>query len=484
MRSGPAVWPPFLPSFVHHVNRFDNMHLAPELIDPDAEKVVRRLARRGHKAYLVGGCVRDLLLGRTPKDFDVATSATPNETKQLFRNCRIIGRRFRLAHIFFGDKIIETSTFRANPRNEDETEQNAELLIRRDNVFGTETDDAQRRDFTINGLFYNVATEEVIDHVGGLEDLEDRQIRTIGDPEIRFREDPVRMLRAVKFAARIDFAIENATWSALVRHREEVIKCAPPRVIEELYRMLRGGAARRSMELLIETGLAAVLSPQLAALFSNDVADVTEIAEEEGMSPEEAEWAATWSEDLATPGRALLTAELPSLRDPDTIAGRRELGWKLLDELDNLALRNSGGSNALLLAALVNAFVFEDLVQSGAQPAQATDVVMDVLQPIVDQLRVARRDAERARQIVLAQRRLVPSRRRRGRPMALVRRDYFSDALTLYEMTSRALGKDTADVARWRQLASEGGGSGGGESGGEESRPGGKRRRRRRGGRR
>ncbi len=459
------------------------MRLDPELIDPDAEKVVRRLARRGHKAYLVGGCVRDLLIGRTPKDFDVATSATPNETKQLFRNCRIIGRRFRLAHIFFGDKIIETSTFRANPRSEDEAEEASELLIRRDNVFGTETDDAQRRDFTINGLFYDVATEEVIDHVGGLEDLQDRLIRTIGDPEIRFREDPVRMLRAVKFAARIDFAIENATWSALVRHREEVIKCAPPRVLEELYRMLRGGAARRSMELLIDTGLAAVLSPQLAALFSNDVADVAEVAEEEGLSPDEAEWAATWSEDLATPGRAVLTAELPSLRDPDTIAGRRDMAWQLLDQLDNLALQNRGGSNALLLAALVNAFVFEDLVQSGAQTPQATDVVMDVLRPMVEQLRVARRDAERARQIVLAQRRLVPSRRRRGRPMALVRRDYFADALTLYEMTSRVLGKDTADVARWRQLANEGGAAAGNDGGAEEGRSS-KRRRRRRGGRR
>ena len=459
------------------------MQLAPELIDPDAEKVVRRLARRGHKAYLVGGCVRDLLIGRTPKDFDVATSATPNEIKQLFRNCRIIGRRFRLAHIFFGEKIIETSTFRANPRNEDEAEKGSELLIRRDNVFGTETDDAQRRDFTINGLFYDVATEEVIDHVGGLEDLQDQLIRTIGDPEIRFREDPVRMLRAVKFAARIDFAFENATWSALVRHREEIIKCAPPRVLEELYRMLRGGAARRSMELLIETGLAAVLSPQLAALFSNDVADVAEVAEEEGLSPEEAEWAATWSEDLATPGRAVLTAELPSLRDPDTISGRRGMAWQLLDELDNLALQKRGGSNALLLAALVNAFVFEDLVQSGAQTPQATDVVMDVLRPMVDQLRVARRDAERTRQIVLAQRRLVPSRRRRGRPMALVRRDYFSDALTLYEMTSKVLGKDTSDVARWRQLASEGGAAASGDDVGEESRSG-KRRRRRRGGRR
>ncbi|HUS66705.1 MAG TPA: polynucleotide adenylyltransferase PcnB, partial [Kofleriaceae bacterium] len=146
------------------------MHIARELIDPEADKVVRRLARHGFQAYLVGGCVRDLLLQRTPKDFDVATSATPKEIKQLFRNCRIIGRRFRLAHIFFGQKIIETSTFRANPRDGEDSSESDELLIRRDNVFGTDTEDARRRDFTINGLFYDVGSGRIIDHVGGLRD--------------------------------------------------------------------------------------------------------------------------------------------------------------------------------------------------------------------------------------------------------------------------------------------------------------------------
>src|SRR5438128_3748571 len=168
-------------------------------IDPDADRVVRKLTRAGHKAYLVGGCVRDLLLGRTPKDFDVATSATPQEIKALFRNCRIIGRRFRLAHVFFGSKIIETSTFRANPREveADELVQNvpegaalppaepAELLIRRDNVFGTAEEDARRRDFTINGLFYDLDADQVIDYVEGLPDLQKRVVRTIGDPQIR-----------------------------------------------------------------------------------------------------------------------------------------------------------------------------------------------------------------------------------------------------------------------------------------------------------
>src|SRR5215831_10694916 len=246
------------------------MSIAKELIDADAEKILRRLRRSGHTAYLVGGCVRDLLLGRTPKDFDVATSATPNEIKSTFRNSRIIGRRFRLAHVFFGSKIIETSTFRANPRDEDDHD----LLIRRDNVFGTETEDARRRDFTINGLFYDVEREEVIDHVGGLADLDARLIRTIGDPDIRFQEDPVRMLRAVKFAARLEFGFEPATWRALMRWRSEISKCAPPRLLEEVHRLLRGGAARGSFELMVETGVLAVLSPYLAGLLEGTGAPI------------------------------------------------------------------------------------------------------------------------------------------------------------------------------------------------------------------
>src|SRR6188472_16656 len=146
------------------------MQIDPAGIDPDAAKVVQRLRRYDHAAYLVGGCVRDLLLGLKPKDFDVVTSATPNDIRRLFKNCRIIGRRFRLAHVFFGPKIIETSTFRANPREDDDGDD-GDLLIRRDNVFGTETEDARRRDFTINGLFYDVEKDDVIDHVGGLGDL-------------------------------------------------------------------------------------------------------------------------------------------------------------------------------------------------------------------------------------------------------------------------------------------------------------------------
>ena len=225
------------------------MQIPPEKIDPDAAKVVQRLRRFDHAAYLVGGGVRDLLLGRKPKDFDVVTSATPPEIKKLFKNCRIIGRRFKLAHIFYGPKIIETSTFRANPREmeDDDSEapetESGDLLIRRDNVWGTPEQDARRRDFTVNGLFYDLESKEVIDYVSGMADLEARVVRTIGDPDIRFREDPIRILRAVKFAARCDLTIEPETYRRMMEHRQEITKCAQARVSEEFYRLLRAGAA-------------------------------------------------------------------------------------------------------------------------------------------------------------------------------------------------------------------------------------------------
>ena len=460
---------------------FEPMILSRELIDADADKVVRRLARQGHQAYLVGGCVRDLLLDRTPKDFDVATSATPNEIKQSFRNCRIIGRRFRLAHIFFGGKIIETSTFRANPRRPDADDNDDELLIRHDNVFGTPTQDAQRRDFTINGLFYDVQTERVIDHVGGLDDLKARVIRTIGDPDIRFREDPVRMLRAVKFAARLDFEIEPRTYEALRRHRGELVKCAPARLLEEFYRLLRGRAAQRSMRLLLRTGLAAILSPQLETLYGSS--DTTLLGSNNRDSDaseqlDEAAWLATW--DDAPPASLREGAGDATIFDnAEVFSNRRGLAWRVLHELDKT---KHEPTNALLVASVLNAFVYEELLQPGVRAVDAATLVTHFLRPLISQIRIARRDAERARQILLAQRRLAPSRRRRGKPMALVRRDYFDEALILYQLTAQAAGRDANEVQRWHELKTRG--APGGSDAPNASVPSRKRRRRRRGGRR
>ena len=233
-------------------------------IDPDAIKVLYRLYRAGHTAYLVGGGVRDLLLGRRPKDFDIVTSARPAQVKRLFRNCRLIGRRFRLAHLHYASgKIIELSTFRAQPDlglgDEDD------LLVVDDNRFGTPHQDAVRRDFTINSLFYDIATFSLIDYVGGMEDVRNRVIRTIGDPMMRFQEDPVRMVRAIKFSARLGFAIEPATWEAITRLAESVHRSAPARLAEEVARLLEQGSASRSLELLDESGLLEAIDLNLEA---------------------------------------------------------------------------------------------------------------------------------------------------------------------------------------------------------------------------
>jgi len=225
-------------------------------IDPDAIKVLYRLYRAGHTAYLVGGGVRDLLLGRRPKDFDIVTSARPAQVKRIFRNCRLIGRRFRLAHLHYPDgKIIELSTFRAHPDLEGQGGEDEDLLVVSDNRFGTPRQDAERRDFTINSLFYDISGFHLIDYVGGLEDIRAQVVRTIGDPMQRFQEDPVRMVRAIKFSARLGFAIEPETWQAMVRLAPLIQRSAPARVSEELGRLLDEGAAARSLELMDECGL-------------------------------------------------------------------------------------------------------------------------------------------------------------------------------------------------------------------------------------
>ena len=231
-------------------------------IDPNVLKVLYRLINAGHLAYLVGGGVRDLMLGRRPKDFDVATSAHPQQVRDLFRNSRLIGRRFRLVHVFFGPQNVEVATFR---RRSDELGGGPDdPLIRLDNTFGTPQEDAFRRDFTVNALFYDPSTFHVIDYTGGVDDLGARLIRTIGDPETRMREDPVRMLRAVRFAAKLDFAIEPATRAAIERHRQDLLKAAMPRLVEETYRTLGQAGAGRAACLMEELGLLEPLLPFLS----------------------------------------------------------------------------------------------------------------------------------------------------------------------------------------------------------------------------
>jgi poly(A) polymerase len=254
------------------------VHLDPARVDPDAAKVVRRLTRHGFQAYLVGGCVRDLLLDRRPKDFDVATSARPEDVRDLFRNSRIIGRRFRLVHVLFGGgKVVEVATFRRNPLGDadplDAVGGDVDLLIRSDNAFGEAHEDALRRDFTINALFADIEKDQILDWAGGMQDVHRRVVRTIGDPETRFREDPVRILRAIKFAARLDLGIEPEVYDAMVATRETLQLAARPRLFEEILRLLRGGAAHRSVWLAWETGTLAVLLPELSAFLDDHGTD-------------------------------------------------------------------------------------------------------------------------------------------------------------------------------------------------------------------
>src|SRR5262245_61655244 len=257
-------------------------------IDPDALKVLYRLHHSHYVAYLVGGSVRDLLLGRTPKDFDIGTSAHPYQVKKLFRNCWIIGRRFRLAHVRFGNKTIEVATFRRQvsadevdlpdlPSEPAATASDApsdagladvdaqDRLVHRDNSFGTPEEDAFRRDFTINALFYDIGTFSIIDYTGGLADLRDGLIRCIGDPRERFQEDPVRMLRAVAMAARLDFRIDPPIDAAIADTRGEIARSSPARLIEEFYKLLRSGSSERAFQMLAERGLLEPLANQLQA---------------------------------------------------------------------------------------------------------------------------------------------------------------------------------------------------------------------------
>lgn len=235
-------------------------------ISPNALRVLYRLRESGHHAYLVGGAVRDLLVGIQPKDFDVATDATPEEVKALFRNCRLIGRRFRLAHVVFGREIIEVATFRANVDDgsgDRELHEGGRLL--RDNVYGSIEDDAVRRDFTANALYYAIEDFSVRDYVGGYDDVVNRELRLIGEPEVRYREDPVRMLRAVRLAAKLGFGIPAASAEPLPRLAALLAESAPARLFEECLKLFLSGHAVASFEGLERHGLLAALLPETAA---------------------------------------------------------------------------------------------------------------------------------------------------------------------------------------------------------------------------
>ncbi len=431
--------------------------IEPERLDPDAVRVLLRLRQHGHEAYLVGGCVRDLLIGHEPKDFDIATSATPNQVKGLFRNCRLIGRRFRLAHVYFkGGKILEVSTFRAMPTIVEEpqpseaaegevasegTEHIAiadaealsaieegqevptapvadvqdevvppearDLLITEDNTFGTAVEDARRRDFTINGLFYEPSVGRVYDYVNGLRDLSRREIRTIGDPEVRMREDPVRILRAVRFAGKLGLDIESRTYAAMEGAVEDLQRCSAPRLLEETFRLLRGGYARPALQLVgALDALKGLLPPVHEYLEGQDAEGVTEY-------------------------------------------------WRFVDAMDASVRRKANFDDSMLLASILLPISLDEPEQPGAddengKPPTVAQAIEQLLAQLVQKARLPRRIAERCRMILMAQRTLAGLRRRRGGLMGFRGHPLFNESLAVFEVWVAATGEHQEQLEKWK----------------------------------
>jgi len=249
--------PTIVPRPKHNVSRDE--------ISNNALKVLYRLNKAGYQAFLVGGSVRDALLGLHPKDFDVGTDALPEEVKALFGNCRLIGRRFRLAHVRFGQEIIEVATFRAASNGEEsqaDVAHDTHGRILRDNVYGSIDEDVWRRDFTCNALYYNIADFSIWDYVGGFEDIQKRRIVMIGDPVHRLREDPVRMLRAIRFAAKLDFDIDASVVSAMAKLKDLLSNVPPARLFDEFLKMFQAGHAKKTFELLWKHHLFGKLFPE------------------------------------------------------------------------------------------------------------------------------------------------------------------------------------------------------------------------------
>jgi poly(A) polymerase len=408
------VDPTIVPRSAHPISR--------RQIDPDALKVLYRLHEHNYVAYLVGGSVRDLLLERRPKDFDIGTSAHPHQVKKLFRNCWIIGRRFRLAHVKFGTKTIEVATFRrqvdasetaeqeiahlepddvvgpGEPLPPDEEREAAsrrhrDRLIHRDNTYGTPEEDAFRRDFTVNALFYDIATFSIIDYVGGLQDLHSRLIRCIGDPEVRFLEDPVRMLRAVVLAARLEFTIDEPILDSIAVHKHEISRSAPARLLEEYFKILRSGHAAEAFRQLRSTGLLKAITPELAAA-------------------------------------------------PDAV-------WKAISALDRYRGRFESTPDTL-----TNAILAGTLLQPLGLVNRRNRFSADPLERRVElgMLPIPRRDMERLQQIVSMQARLLDMQAPARAQRALLHRSTFGEALTWLEVH----GDRPEAVAHWRNLQAQG----------------------------
>ena len=376
-------------------------------IDPDALRVLYRLSDAGFIAYLVGGSVRDLLMGRQPKDFDISTDAHPGQIRKLFRNCYLVGRRFRLAHIQFGRKAIETSTFRKPPQA-DEADENVPggLYQHEDNTFGTPEEDASRRDFTVNGLFYDIRTFSVIDYVGGLRDIERRTLRSIGDPNIRFREDPVRMMRAVRFAARLDFRMDWSCRRALRRHYGEIVEASTPRLLEEIMRLFGHKCSASAFRLLWEHKLMSVLLPEVHAYVESS-------------------------------------------------GGSRSPLWRYLAAFDQDRM-NAESSNGLRIAVLYAPIYRARLAvaASGTPHLHGHDVAQEVIQSLTDRMTLPRQTYYTACMLLDGLHRFEENTHH-SRRARMARHDLFNEALALRRMELIAMGQDLASLREWEELAQQ-----------------------------
>ncbi len=383
----PAPEPRIIPRAQHNVSRKN--------IDPDALKVLYRLHNHGFLAYLVGGSVRDLLLERRPKDFDVGTDARPNQVHKLFRNSRVIGRRFRLVQVFFrGGKVIEVSTFRKSA----DTDEDA--VLQANNTFGTPAEDALRRDLTINALFYNIADYSLVDYVGGLEDLKAGLIRSVGEADLRFHRDPVRVLRAVRHAARTGFKLTKDTLAAVQKRRDELSLCPPSRVRDELMRDLKGGSAAPWLELAHQTGVLYSLLPTLEPFYG----------------------------DKNSPLR--LAAQ------------------KLLQRVDAMTARGAAPSDPVLVATLFWPVLEEKALEVEFPPGRPGRTrwalfVRDTLPPLARPVQFAKRVMERACQIGAVMGFLREEQATPRLPKKVTEKGYFPDACQLAEV----LGRDLASRA-------------------------------------
>lgn len=398
--------PRILPRSEHSVSRDDISH--------NALKVLYRLHNKGYKGYLVGGSVRDLMLGIEAKDFDIGTDARPHEVKKLFRNSRIIGRRFRLVHVFFGPEIIEVSTFRRDPDPKHQDSDEGDLLITSDNTYGNPRQDAFRRDFTVNGLFYDISDFSVIDYVGGIEDLEQGVIRVIGDPDVRVQEDPVRMMRACEFAGRLDFTIDPATRESIRRLRDEIELAAPARVTEEVIDFMRCGSAASVVDWMRELGLLEVLLPEAHAMVD---------------------------------------------------AGTGEVGdfGRILPALDEMIEEGKTVSDPALLALLLLPRILERredieaLAQKPMSRAALRQLVDEIAEPFVRRFQLSKNRTSQMHHALTGFLRLCEPDWTDQKRVQLTRRPYFEDAFRLFEIMVEATGEGGEALETWRRAAEKGG---------------------------